>query len=161
MKKLFGTDGMRGEAGKFPLDAATVETVGASLANHLREKLGRAPLIVVGRDTRESGPWLEQALTNGAKAAGADLQSGGVITTPGVAYLASSLSADAGVVISASHNPYQDNGLKIFAPGGKKLDEETERLIEKDIFAQRGPVPTERGDGCKALPTSTTTESGP
>ena len=138
MKKLFGTDGMRGEAGKFPLDAVTVEIVGGSLANHLREKLGRPPLIVVGRDTRESGPWLEQALTNGAKAAGADLQSGGVITTPGVAYLARSLSADAGVVISASHNPYQDNGLKIFAPGGKKLDEETERLIEKDIFDKTG-----------------------
>jgi phosphoglucosamine mutase len=136
MKKLFGTDGMRGEAGKFPLDAATVEIVGASLASHLLEKLGRAPLIVVGRDTRESGPWLEQALVRGATAAGADLQSGGVITTPGVAYLARSLSADAGVVISASHNPYQDNGLKIFAPGGKKLDEETERLIERDIFSK-------------------------
>src|SRR6266852_6732802 len=138
MKKLFGTDGMRGEAGKFPLDAATVETVGASLANHLREKLGRRPLIVVGRDTRESGPWLEQALARGATAAGADLKSSGVITTPGVAYLARSLSADAGVVISASHNPYQDNGLKIFAPHGRKLDEETERLIEKDISAVRG-----------------------
>jgi phosphoglucosamine mutase len=136
MKKLFGTDGMRGEAGKFPLDASTVEIVGASLANQLREKLGRSPLIVVGRDTRESGPWLEQALARGATRAGADLQSGGVITTPGVAYLARSLSADAGVVISASHNPFQDNGLKIFAPGGKKLDEETERLIEKDIFAK-------------------------
>src|SRR6266404_452333 len=136
MKKLFGTDGMRGEAGKFPLDAVTVEIVGASLANHLREKLGRPPLIVVGRDTRESGPWLEQALTRGVKAAGADLQSGGVITTPGVAYLARSLTADAGVVISASHNPYQDNGLKIFAPGGRKLDETTERLIEKDISSK-------------------------
>ncbi|MEO7970200.1 MAG: phosphoglucosamine mutase [bacterium] len=136
MKKLFGTDGMRGEAGTFPLDAATFEIVGWSLANHLREKLGRAPLIIVGRDTRESGLWLEQALARGATAAGADMHSGGVITTPGVAYLARSLSADAGVVISASHNPYQDNGLKIFAPGGKKLDEETEQLIERDIFAQ-------------------------
>ena len=136
MKKLFGTDGMRGEAGEFPLDAATVEIVGASLANHLREKLGRTPSIVVGRDTRESGPWLEQALARGATAAGADLKSGGVITTPGVAYLARSLSADAGVVISASHNPYQDNGLKIFAQQGRKLDEETERLIEKDIFSK-------------------------
>lgn len=139
MKKLFGTDGMRGEAGKFPLDEATVEIVGTSLANHLREKLGRAPLIVVGRDTRESGPWLEQALVRGATAAGAELESGGVITTPGVAYLARSLSADAGVVISASHNPYQDNGLKIFASQGRKLDEETERSIEKDIFSQTGP----------------------
>lgn len=161
MKKLFGTDGMRGEAGKFPLDAATVEIVGTSLASHLREKLGRAPLIVVGRDTRESGPWLERALARGATAAGADLQSGGVITTPGVAYLVRSLSADAGVVISASHNPYQDNGLKIFVPQGSKLDEETERLIEKDIFANREPAPAERGDGAKATPvSSTTTEAG-
>jgi len=136
MKKLFGTDGMRGEAGKFPLDAATVEIVGASLANHLREKLGRVPLIVVGRDTRESGPWLEQALVRGATAAGAELKSGGVITTPGVAYLTRSLSADAGVVISASHNPYQDNGLKIFASKGSKLDEDTEQSIEKDIFSK-------------------------
>ena len=136
MKKLFGTDGMRGEAGKFPLDAATVEIVGASLANHLKEKLARAPLIVIGRDTRESGPWLEQAFARGVTAAGADLKSGGVITTPGVAYLARVLSADAGVVISASHNPYQDNGLKIFVAQGSKLDEATERLIEKDIFSQ-------------------------
>lgn len=162
MKKLFGTDGMRGEAGKFPLDAATFEIVGASLGNHLREKLGRAPLIVVGRDTRESGPWLEQALARGATAAGADLQSGGVITTPGVAYLARSLSADAGVVISASHNPYQDNGLKIFAPGGKKLDEETERLIEQDIFAKTEMPGAKGAEGSMATPVSTNSiETGP
>ena len=152
MKKLFGTDGMRGEAGKFPLDVATVEIVGASLANHLREKLGRTPLIVVGRDTRESGPWLEQALARGALAAGADLKSGGVITTPGVAYLARSLSADAGVVISASHNPYQDNGLKIFAPQGRKLDEETERLIEKDIFSKTETREVDAHREAKSIP---------
>ena len=156
MKKLFGTDGMRGEAGKFPLDADTVEIVGMSLANHLREKLGRVPLIVVGRDTRESGPWLEQALARGATAAGADLQSGGVITTPGVAYLVRSLSADAGVVISASHNPYQDNGLKIFVPQGSKLDEETERLIEKDIFANTEALGRAGGHASKSAPVSTT-----
>ena len=162
MKKLFGTDGMRGEAGKFPLDAVTIEIVGASLANHLRETLGRAPLIVVGRDTRESGPWLEQALTRGVKAAGADLQSGGVITTPGVAYLARSLFADAGVVISASHNPYQDNGLKIFAPGGKKLDEETERLIEKDIFDKTGMADAEDSKVSESTqPTTKANETAP
>ncbi|HZE62525.1 MAG TPA: phosphoglucosamine mutase [Pyrinomonadaceae bacterium] len=152
MKKLFGTDGMRGEAGKFPFDVATVEIVGASLANHLRKKLGRTPLIVVGRDTRESGPWLEQALARGALAAGADLKSGGVITTPGVAYLARSLSADAGVVISASHNPYQDNGLKIFAPQGRKLDEETERLIEKDIFSKTETREVDAHREAKSIP---------
>jgi len=135
MKKLFGTDGMRGEAGKFPLDAATVETVGRSLSQHLQAKLGRPPLVVVGRDTRESGPWLEQALGRGVTSTGASLKSAGVITTPGVAYLARSLGADAGIVISASHNPYQDNGIKLFASQGRKLDEEMERSIEKDIYS--------------------------
>jgi phosphoglucosamine mutase len=137
MKKLFGTDGMRGEAGKFPLDAATIETVGASLAAHLQTKLGRAPLVVIGRDTRESGDWLEQALIAGVARAGAQSKSAGVITTPGVAFLTRTLPADAGVVISASHNAYKDNGIKIFAPSGRKLDEETERLIESDVFAAR------------------------
>ncbi len=136
MTKLFGTDGMRGEAGIFPLDAPTVETVGASLATHLKNKLGRAPLIVIGRDTRESGGWLEQALASGAAKAGAKWKSAGVITTPGVAFLARTLPADAGIVISASHNASSDNGLKIFAPSGRKLDEETERRIEADIFAE-------------------------
>ena len=140
MKKLFGTDGMRGEAGRFPLDAATIETVGASLARRLREKLGRAPSVVIGRDTRESSGWLEQALVAGLARAGATSKSAGVITTPGVAFLARSMPADAGVVISASHNAYRDNGVKIFAPSGTKLDEETERLIERDVFAQPNTV---------------------
>ena len=136
MAKLFGTDGMRGEAGRFPLDAATIRKVGSSLAAHLSEKAeGRAPLIVTGRDTRESGSWLERALIAGATEAGARCQSAGVITTPGVAFLARTLPADAGVVISASHNPYQDNGVKIFSPSGKKLADSIERLIENDIFA--------------------------
>jgi phosphoglucosamine mutase len=137
MTKLFGTDGIRGEAGVFPLDAATVETVGASLATHLTNRLGRAPLLVIGRDTRESGGWLEQALAAGAAKAGAQWKSAGIITTPGVAFLARTLPADAGIVISASHNAYQDNGLKIFAPSGRKLDEDTERLIERDVLSER------------------------
>ncbi len=136
MKKLFGTDGMRGEAGKFPLDAATVEIVGASLAKRLKEKLGRTPLILIGRDTRESGEWLEQALLAGAARAGAKWKSADVLTTPGVAFLARTLPADAGVVISASHNAYRDNGIKIFASSGHKIDEETERLIESDVFSE-------------------------
>src|SRR6185369_12341774 len=140
MKRLFGTDGMRGEAGVFPLDSATIKTVGASLARRLKQKLDHAPLVVIGRDTRESGEWLEQALIAGLTAAGARSQSAGVITTPGVAFLARTLPADAGVVISASHNAYRDNGIKIFAPSGSKLDEETERLIESDVFAQRATV---------------------
>ena len=136
MKKLFGTDGMRGAAGSFPLDAATVRVAGRSLARHLTDETGRAPRIVAGRDTRESGAWIERAFLDGALEAGAACESAGVITTPGVAFLARTLPADAGVVISASHNPYQDNGIKIFAPTGRKLDEATERLIEADIYAE-------------------------
>jgi phosphoglucosamine mutase len=139
MKRLFGTDGMRGEAGRFPLDAATVRRAARSLARHLAARIedrNRAVKILVGRDTRESGEWLEQALLEGAREAGAQCLSAGVITTPGVAYLARVLNADAGVVISASHNPYQDNGIKIFAPSGRKLDDATERLIEADILDQ-------------------------
>jgi phosphoglucosamine mutase len=136
MKALFGTDGMRGEAGSFPMDAATVKTVGSSLACRLTEKLGRTPVVLIGRDTRESSEWLEKALVAGLTGAGAASKSAGVITTPGVAFLARTLPADAGVVISASHNAYRDNGIKIFAPSGRKLDEKTERQIESDVFAQ-------------------------
>src|SRR5215210_2638786 len=146
MAKLFGTDGMRGEAGRFPLDAATVRIAGRSLARHLAARLAEgevAPRIVTGRDTRESGAWIEEEFLAGAREAGAQVQSAGVITTPGVAYLARTLPADAGVVISASHNPYQDNGIKIFAPSGRKLDDATERLIEADIEAERESVTAE------------------
>ena len=97
-------------------------------------------MIVVGRDTRESGEWLETAIA-GALSQGARCESAGVITTPGVAFLTRSLDAQAGVVISASHNPYQDNGVKIFAPSGRKLDDETERLIEADILAAQDAPP--------------------
>jgi len=136
MKRLFGTDGIRGEAGRFPLDRATLQVIGASLTARLRDRLpDRAPVIVTGRDTRESGEWLEQSLLEGARSAGASCLSAGVITTPGVAFLARALSADAGVVITASHNPYQDNGVKIFSPSGKKLEDSIERLIEGDILA--------------------------
>ncbi len=133
MKALFGTDGIRGEAGRFPLDAATVSTIGFSLANHLSETVAE-PVIVIGRDTRESGEWLEEALTEGAMGAGAKCLSAGVITTPGVAYLTRKLEAHAGVVISASHNPYQDNGIKIFSPSGEKIDGALERQIERDVY---------------------------
>ena len=132
MKALFGTDGIRGEAGRFPLDAATVNTIGYSLARHLAETI-KEPTIVIGRDTRESGEWLEQALVEGAARAGVRCLSAGVITTPGVAFLTRHLKAHAGVVISASHNPYQDNGIKIFSPSGQKIDDTLERQIERDI----------------------------
>lgn len=137
MGRLFGTDGMRGEAGRYPLDAASVRVLGRSLARHLAERDEdadeRAPFIITGRDTRESGGWIERAFSAGAREAGAQVESAGIITTPGVAFLARRSGADAGVVISASHNPFQDNGIKIFAPSGRKLDDATERLIEADI----------------------------
>src|SRR5262249_55386239 len=133
MTKLFGTDGIRGIAGDFPLDPPTVELIGRSLISNLSAELGRAPAIVVGRDTRESGRMIESALTEGALAQGARVHSSGVITTPGVAFLARRVPFDAGVVISASHNPYRDNGIKIFSTSGKKLADEVERHIENDI----------------------------
>jgi len=136
--KLFGTDGIRAKAGDFPLDSATVHIAGASLAQHLAEQNGgRLPRIIVGRDTRESGRQIERDLMGGARTAGAEIESAGIITTPGVAFLTGALNADAGVVISASHNPYQDNGIKIFDPSGRKLDNLTEEKIEADIVAGR------------------------
>ena len=125
---------MRGEAGQFPLDAETVRVVGASLARQFAEKNGgKAPKFVIGRDTRESGAWLEAAFKFGAISEGATVISAGVITTPGVAFLTRDRQANAGIVVSASHNPFHDNGIKIFSPSGKKIDEATERKIEADI----------------------------
>ena len=133
-KKLFGTDGIRGEAGKFPLDSPTVRLIAGSLARQLAERTGgQPPRIIIGRDTRESSSWIEDDLIGAARQFGAEVQSAGIITTPGVAFLARTLSADAGVVISASHNSYEDNGIKIFDPSGRKLAEATERRIEEDI----------------------------
>jgi phosphoglucosamine mutase len=138
MKKLFGTDGIRGKAGEFPLDRVTVRIIGRSLAQHLAEKSGKTPQIVIGRDTRESGPWIEAALIAGTHEGGAQVKSAGVITTPGVAFLTRILAADAGVVISASHNPYHDNGIKVFQPSGRKLDDAVERQIEADVANSEG-----------------------
>ncbi|CAN5709788.1 phosphoglucosamine mutase [soil metagenome] len=134
MKKLFGTDGMRGLAGVFPLDEKTIEIIGNSLARQFREKLRRKPRFITGRDTRESGAWIETAFCQGAEAAGAHCQSAAIITTPGVAFLTKEFDFDAGIVISASHNPFADNGIKIFLPTGKKIDEAIEKEIEKDVF---------------------------
>ena len=142
MKTLFGTDGIRGEAGKFPLDSPTITAIGFSLAEHLAEREAN-PQIIIGRDTRESGESIERALIEGANKAGVECLSAGVITTPGVAFLTRKHSASAGVVISASHNPYQDNGIKIFAPSGQKMDDSVERMIEADIFAQTELAPSE------------------
>jgi phosphoglucosamine mutase len=133
MKKLFGTDGIRGHAGEFPLDESTVRTIGRSLSRQYKAQLGRSPRFVTGRDTRESGDWIERAFHAGARDEEAECKSAGVITTPGVAFVTKHFEFDAGIVISASHNPYEDNGIKIFAPDGKKVGENVERVIEHDV----------------------------
>lgn len=138
MKKLFGTDGIRGVAGEFPLDEMTVQIIGASLARYFRTRLEREPRFVTGRDTRESGAWIESALHEGVRSGGAEAFSAGVITTPGTAFLTREFGYDAGIVISASHNSFQDNGIKIFLPTGHKSDEALERSIEADIHAGIG-----------------------
>jgi len=133
MDKLFGTDGIRGVAGEFPLDARTIQIVGRSLATRMAAKLGRPAKLVIGRDTRESGEWIEQAFCSGAWSAHAECNSAGVITTPGVAFVTRHFEFDAGIVISASHNPYEDNGIKIFAPSGKKIEEAADGRMDQDI----------------------------
>ena len=130
MKKLFGTDGIRGVAGTYPLDQATVYAVGLAVAHHL----GQSPRVVLGQDTRESSDWIAAALTGGLTAGGATVESAGVITTPAVAFLAAKHGFGAGIVISASHNPWQDNGIKLFGPDGYKLPDSTELAIEDEIF---------------------------
>jgi len=142
MNRLFGTDGIRGTAGEPPLDDNTVARIGFSLANQLRSSdPATSPLIVIGRDTRQSGAAIEAALAAGASRAGARIKSAGIITTPGVAYLTRHCQAAAGVVISASHNPYQDNGIKIFSASGKKLSDQIERTIEREVSADVNSFP--------------------
>lgn len=137
---------MRGEAGNFPLDAKTIEIAGWSLARQFKEKFNREPRFITGRDTRESGSWIEKAFHEGAISGGAHCESAEVITTPGVAFLTKHFNFDAGIVVSASHNPFHDNGIKIFSPTGKKIDEATEREIEKDIFESKlEPPPCRKG----------------
>jgi phosphoglucosamine mutase len=103
------------------------------LALRFAERLGRPARFIVGRDTRESGPWIEAAISGGVQTGGSGIESAGIITTPGVAFLTPSFEFDAGIVISASHNSFEDNGIKVFLPDGRKLDEKTEREIEQDI----------------------------
>lgn len=139
-KKFFGTDGIRGRAGKAPLDAATVSQIGSALALTLKRD-GASPLVVAGCDTRESSEWIVEALAGGVLAASGRFLHAGVIPTPGVAFLTTRLSADAGVVVSASHNPWQDNGIKIFGPDGKKLPDAIEATIASLIPAQGAVSP--------------------
>jgi phosphoglucosamine mutase len=135
MRKLFGTDGIRAVAGEAPLDPKTIYAVGIALAHQLKANTHQ-PTIILGMDTRESSEWIAAVLTAGLIQGGATVQSAGVITTPGIAYLAHHHKFSAGVVISASHNPWHDNGIKVFGGDGYKLPDETELRIEDEIFRQ-------------------------
>lgn len=141
-RKLFGTDGIRGIAGEYPLDAGTIYATGLALGHELRRRHAE-PRVLVGRDTRESSPWIARTLAAGMRSAGARVGSAGVITTPGVAFLTHTHGFSAGVVISASHNPWRDNGIKLFGADGFKLPDEEELSIEDEIFhhAAKGATP--------------------
>ncbi len=133
-RELFGTDGIRGVAAEYPLDLRTVYAIGRALGQRLAERDTNAR-VVIGQDTRESSAWISQVLATGLEASKTKVVSAGVITTPGVAYLARENGYAAGVVISASHNPWHDNGIKIFGADGYKLSDQLEHAIEADIFS--------------------------
>ena len=130
--RLFGTDGVRGKAGIAPLDPSTVRRLGAALIRAMPHGT-ESPQVLVGRDTRESGVWIESELAHGACGEGASVTSAGVVPTPAVAFLTRTGTYDAGVVISASHNPYEDNGIKVFSGRGEKFTEAVEREVEAII----------------------------
>src|SRR5436190_1718450 len=123
--RLFGTDGVRGVAGEWPLDPPTIARLGAAIVRtHHDAAHNGAVRLLLGRDTRESGEWIARELARGATAAGAHVTSAGIMPTPGVAYLTLTQSFDFGVVLSASHNPYGDNGIKVFSGLGEKFGED-------------------------------------
>jgi len=134
MNKLFGTDGIRGIANQYPMTTEVASNVGRAIA-HLSKKEGHTPRILIGRDTRLSGDMFESAIISGICSMGVNAISVGVIPTPGIAFLTHDMRADAGIVISASHNPSQDNGIKIFNNEGFKLSDVKENKIEELIFA--------------------------
>ena len=132
MSRLFGTDGIRAKAGTPPLDADTVCRVGAALVRVL-DVAGARPRVLIGGDTRESYGWIEESLARGLTSQGAEVSSVSVTPTPGLAHLTRTEQFDAGIVVSASHNPYEDNGIKVFSGRGEKLDEDFERRIEQMV----------------------------
>jgi phosphoglucosamine mutase len=133
-RQLFGTDGIRGVAGEFPLTRESVYLIGRALGHDLVRTKAKAR-VVVGQDTRQSSRWITERLWQGLSSVGVSVESAGVITTPGVAYLARAQKFDAGVVISASHNPWTDNGIKVFSGDGFKLPDAHELAIEQEIFS--------------------------
>lgn len=135
MRKLFGTDGIRAVAGEPPLDPKTIYSAGVALAHSLRERF-TSPTVLLGMDTRESSGWIAAVIAAGLRDGGAGARSAGVITTPAIACLTRKNGFAAGIVLSASHNPWQDNGIKVFGSDGYKLADDTELAIEEEIFRQ-------------------------
>ena len=134
-KRLFGTDGIRGVANKFPMTPEISLRLGKSLAYVIRKNIkNNHPKVILGKDTRLSGYLFEQAITSGLTSMGADVYQVGPLPTPAIAFITKNMRADAGIVISASHNPYTDNGIKIFDRNGFKLPDEKEFIIEKLIL---------------------------
>jgi phosphoglucosamine mutase len=133
--RLFGTDGVRGKAGDYPLDHETVARLGGALVRAMAgtRRTDKPLRFLVGRDTRESGEWIERELARGVHSAGADITTAGVIPTPAIAYVTRAMGFDAGIVISASHNPFEDNGIKVFSGKGEKFTESLEREVEAII----------------------------
>ncbi len=145
-QRLFGTDGVRGRAGEPPLDPGTVRRLGGALVRAMAGRVDR-PRLLIGRDTRESGSWIERELAAGAAAAGAEVTSAGVISTPAVAFLTRSGGFAAGLVISASHNPFEDNGIKVFSGAGEKLSETFEAAVEAIVADPSWHQPARRSAG--------------
>ena len=146
-KQLFGTDGIRGIPGEYPLDDATLERVGSALGQYLRAlspSVNANPSVLIGRDPRESGPHIAELIARGLVSGGAEPVSAGVVTTPGVAWLVSREGFSAGVVISASHNPYHDNGVKLISSSGMKFPDAAEHEIEHLILSPKGGAPAAR-----------------
>jgi phosphoglucosamine mutase len=140
MSRLFGTDGVRGKAGQFPLDPPTVRRLGAALARALARS-DEPVRFLAGRDTRESGGWIERELAAGVRSQGGTLTSAGVIPTPAIAYVTPRMGFTAGVVISASHNPFEDNGIKVFSGAGEKFTETLEAQVEAIVDDSSWSVP--------------------
>ena len=134
MKKLFGTDGIRGQANRYPVNADLALRLGKALGIRLKSHGHDSTRVVIGKDTRLSGYMLESAITSGLVSAGCDTYLVGPVPTPAVAHLARSLAADAGIMLTASHNPYDDNGIKIFCPRGYKLEDDAEADITRLIL---------------------------
>ena len=155
-RQLFGTDGIRGVAGEFPLTRESVFIIGTALGRDLRKNAtGPSVQVVIGQDTRESSSWIADRLALGLASQGVEVHSAGILTTPGVAYLARVHGCAAGIVVSASHNPWMDNGIKVFSGDGYKFPDARELEVEREIFAliqEKQPEPAVSPKPAPSLP---------